>query len=108
MDEPREALKKLRAICMALPDTVETTSFGHPTWKRRGKTFAVYERYRGDWSIALKADPGEQPALIQSDQRFYRTPYSGKHGWVSFKLQRRIPWARLRALLREAHALAQT
>jgi hypothetical protein len=29
-----------------------------------------------------------------------------KVGWVSFKLQGRIPWARLRVLLHEAHLLA--
>ena len=92
-------------MCVALPEVLETTSYGHPTWKSR-KTFAVFERYRGDWSIALKAEPEEQRALIATDARFYRTPYIGQQGWVPFKLQGRIPWTRLRGLLREAHALA--
>ena len=83
----------------------ETTSFGHPTWKVRKKTFAVFEKYRGDWSLALLAEP-DQRALLTTDPRFYATPYIGKQGWVSFKLQGRIPWARLRALVREAHLLA--
>jgi predicted DNA-binding protein (MmcQ/YjbR family) len=104
-DMPRAALERVRAICLELPGTVETTSFGHPAWKARRKAFAVFEKYRGDWSIALKADPGEQHALIETDARFYRTPYVGQHGWVSFKLQGRIPWSRLRGLLREAHRL---
>ena len=106
MDEPpKGALEKVRAICLALPETVETTSYGHPTWKAKKKTFAVFERYRGDWSVALKAEPEHQRALIATDARFFRTPYIGGQGWVSFKLQGRIPWARLRGLLREAHAL---
>ncbi len=104
-DMPRVALERVRAICLELPGTVETASFGHPTWKARRKAFAVFEKYRGDWSIALKADPGEQHALIEADARFYRTPYLGQHGWVSFKRQGRIPWGRLRGLLREAHRL---
>ena len=33
-------------------------------------------------------------------------PYIGGQGWVSFKLEGRIPWARLETLLREAHLLA--
>ena len=48
-------------------------ALGHPTWKARGKAFAGFEKYRSDWSIALKADPGEQRALIEADARFYRT-----------------------------------
>lgn len=104
-DLPRAALERVRAICLGLPGAVETTSFGHPTWKARKKAFAVFEKYRGDWSLALKADPGEQRALIETDARFYRTPYVGQHGWVSFKLQGRIPWRRLQGLLLEAYRL---
>jgi predicted DNA-binding protein (MmcQ/YjbR family) len=78
--------------------------YGHPTWKARRKTFAVFERYRGDCSVALKAEPDQQRAFIVSDARFYRTPYIGQLGWVSFKLQGRIPWKLLRGLLREAHS----
>ncbi len=104
-DVPLAALDRVRAICLGFPGTTEATSFGHPTWRARRKTFAVFEQYRGDWSLAVKADPGEQRALIEADARFYRTPYSGQYGWVSFKLQGRIPWRRLSALLLEAHDL---
>jgi predicted DNA-binding protein (MmcQ/YjbR family) len=104
-EEPKGALQKVRAICLSLPEVVETTSYGHPTWKARKKTFAVFEKYRGDWSLALKAEPDHQRALIATDARFYRTPYIGQQGWVSFKLQGRIPWGRLRELLRDAHEL---
>jgi predicted DNA-binding protein (MmcQ/YjbR family) len=67
---PRAALERVRAICLGFPGAIETTSFGHPTWKAGRKTFAVFEKYRGDWSVALKADPGEQRALIETDVRF--------------------------------------
>jgi predicted DNA-binding protein (MmcQ/YjbR family) len=103
---PKGALEKVRAICAALDGAVETTSFGHPTWKVKKKSFAVVEKYKGDWSLALMAEPEQQRALIATDERFYATPYLGQKGWVSFKLQGRIPWARLRALLNEAHLLA--
>ena len=102
---PKGALGKLRAICLGLPETIETTSWGHPTWKAKKKTFAVFEKYQGNWSVALKAEPEHQRALIATDPRFYRTPYAGQQGWVSFKLRGRIPWSRLRSLLREAHDL---
>jgi predicted DNA-binding protein (MmcQ/YjbR family) len=107
LDElPPGALEKVRGICEALEGAVETRSFGHPTWKVKKRTFAVVEKYKGDWSLALMAEPDQQRALIAADDRFYATPYLGQKGWVSFKLQGRIPWARLGALLREAHLLA--
>jgi predicted DNA-binding protein (MmcQ/YjbR family) len=74
-EPPAKALEQVRGICDALAGASETTSFGHPTWKVKKKSF-------------------------------YVTPYLGQKGWVSFKLQGRIPWTRLRALLREAHLLA--
>ena len=103
---PRGSLEKVRSICLALGGATETMSFGHPTWRAGRRTFAVFEKYRGDWSVALKAEPEQQRALVASDPRFYPTPYVGQRGWVSFKLRGRIPWARLRELLREAHLLA--
>ena len=105
-EPPAKALEQVRGICEALAGASETTSFGHPTWKVKKKSFAVVEKYKGDWSLALLAEPEHQRVLIASDQRFYATPYLGQKGWVSFKLQGRIPWTRLRALLREAHLLA--
>jgi predicted DNA-binding protein (MmcQ/YjbR family) len=103
---PPGTLKKVRTICATFEGAAETTSFGHPTWKVKKRTFAVVEKYKGDWSLALMAEPDQQRALISTDDRFYATPYLGQKGWVSFKLQGRIPWARLRALLREAYFLA--
>jgi predicted DNA-binding protein (MmcQ/YjbR family) len=103
---PPGILRKVRTICGVLEGAVETTSFGHPTWKLKKRTFAVVEKYKGDWSLALMAEAEQQRALIATDDRFYATPYLGQKGWVSFKLQGRIPWGRLRALLREAWFLA--
>ena len=56
-DPPAGALDKVRAICAALDASIETTSFGHPTWKVRKKTFAVFEKYRGDWSWRSSPSP---------------------------------------------------
>ena len=39
-------LERLRRICSALPDTTETVTFGHPTFKAAGKTFTVLETYK--------------------------------------------------------------
>src|SRR5437762_1184562 len=56
----RMILERLRRISLALPEAIETTSFGHPTFKAKDKTFAVLETYRGELSICFKMEPSEQ------------------------------------------------
>src|SRR3972149_2115451 len=71
-------------ICLALPAAYETTSFGHPTFRagRTGKkTFAVFENYRGEDTICVKATLEDQ-ALLVLDPRFFVAPHVGKHGWT--------------------------
>ncbi len=41
--EDKKILDKLREICLALPKTSETTTFGHPTFQVGTKTFTVLE-----------------------------------------------------------------
>ena len=42
-------LKKLRGICLGLPETTEGSQFGHPVWLAGKKTFAI-ARYAGVFS----------------------------------------------------------
>jgi len=50
-DAERGALARLRPLALALPESAETVSFGHPTFRVRGKTFAVLETYKGVLSL---------------------------------------------------------
>src|SRR5262245_15645899 len=88
-DREQAALVRLRPLALAQAEALETTSFGHPTFRVRGKTFAVLETYRGVLSLAFKAGHEHQRAFL-SDARFYATPYSGKHGWVSLRIEGRL------------------
>lgn len=91
---------------MALPDTTETVSFGHPTFRVKGKTFAVFEEYKGDLSICLRVGNSMQDVFL-ADARFYRTPHIGKHGWVSLKVYAApLDWDEIDQLLTGSHALA--
>src|SRR5262249_53125476 len=75
-------LTRLRKICSQLPDVSETVTFGHPTFKVAGKTFAVFEQYKGELGLALKVEKELQGVFLK-DPRFYFTPYIGKQGWVT-------------------------
>jgi predicted DNA-binding protein (MmcQ/YjbR family) len=102
---PAAALKKLRPLCMALPEAVETVTWDHPTWLAGKRAFVVLEPYKGEYAIAFKATVADQTALTM-DPRFYVTPYAGKYGWTSLRLTERVDWQEVRALVESAYRLA--
>ena len=100
-----QILRRLRKICRALPGAVETVTFGHPTFRVNGKTFAVLEEYKGDLGICVKVEKDLQ-GIFLDDSRFFRTPYIEKHGWVTLKVYAaRLNWAEITALVRGSYRL---
>jgi predicted DNA-binding protein (MmcQ/YjbR family) len=104
---PKKVLTRLRKLCLALPEAYETTSFGHPTFRagRTGKkTFAVFENYRGEDTICVKATLEDQ-ALLVLDPRFFVAPYVGKHGWTSMRTAGTFDWREVEDLVLESYRL---
>jgi predicted DNA-binding protein (MmcQ/YjbR family) len=98
-------LTRLRKLCSHLPDTTETVSFGHPTFQIAGKTFAVFEQYKGELGLALKVEKELQQVFLK-DPRFYLTPYIGKHGWVTLRMENiRLDWKEIREMLRGSYRM---
>jgi len=97
-------LTRLRKICSGLPDSMETVSFGHPTFQVAGKTFAVLELYKGELGLAMKVEKELQQVFLK-DPRFYMTPYIGKHGWVTLRMSSKLDWKEIRELLKGSHRL---
>lgn len=101
-----EALQRLREICLALPEAVEAGGVGNPTWKVRGKLFAMrhslHELKR--WSLWLKAEPGLQEALVgASPERYFVPPYVGHHGWIGAYLDVDQDWDELAGLIEDSY-----
>ena len=103
MKEDR-VLERLRGICLALPETDEVRTWGHPTFRARKKAFAVLEEYKGELSLAFQVDKRHQDLFLK-DLRFYHTPYIGRHGWVSLRVGRRVNWIEVKHLVGESHRL---
>ena len=105
-EEPAAGLlTKLRKICSQLPDVTETVSFGHPTFQVAGKTFAVFEQYKGEFGLALKVEK-ELQGIFLKDPRFYLTPYIGKKGWVTLRMQGTpVDWKEVREMVKGSHRL---
>jgi len=90
---------------MALPGTEEVISFGHPAFKTAGRIYAVLEEYNHDLSLCVKVGKNLQDLFLK-DERFYRTPYIGQHGWVSLKVHAApLNWDEVRELVIGSHRL---
>ena len=97
------ALDKLRALCLAYPETSETASWGHPNFKAGKKTFVAYEPIKGRPSIAFRRAPPDVERLLTRRQ-FFVTPY-GRGQWVSLWAEGTIDWKAVAALVDRSYRL---
>lgn len=83
-------MQRVRAICLALPETTERLSHGEPTFFVGKKVFAMgADNHHGDGRIAvwIPVPPGAQSMLIEAAPRkFFKPPYVGVRGWVGIEL----------------------
>ena len=96
-------LKKLRDICLVLPETVEATQFRAPCFKAGKKTFCTLHQWNGNTEIQAWAGVDRQMALTSFDERYRAPPYSGPNGWVGFSLRGKPSWQEVSALARESY-----
>jgi len=103
----RSPVERLRAICLALPETSEKAAWSEPTWRVRGRLFAqLDDHHHGADHLAvwLPAPLGEQESLIFLDpDRFFRPPYVGPRGWVGVRIDRRPSWRLVANLVKRAY-----
>ena len=103
----RTPVDRLRAICLALPETTEKLAHGEPTWRVGGKMFATLDdHHHGADRLAvwLAAALGDQEALVaQNPSRFFVPPYVGHRGWVGVRIDGRADWRRVTSVVRDAY-----
>ena len=90
-DLGEEHLRRVRRICVAMPECSEKLSHGEPTFFVRKKVFAMFaNNHHNDGHIAvwIPAAPGVQGALTTAaPETFFRPPYVGVRGWVGIELE---------------------
>ncbi len=108
--EEREAtLRRIREICLALPETSERPSHGAPTFFVREKRsfLMVLTDHHGDGRFAIwcAAAQGAQGMLVEADpERFFVPPYVGHRGWLGVRLDRGVDWGELAGIAEDAYA----
>lgn len=103
---PGEALDRLRAVCLDFPEATEQQTWGDPTFRVRGKIFAMEKRGDGRVSLWSKAPPGAQDVLVGADpSRFFVPPYVGHRGWIGVRLDDGIDWDAVADLVAESYRM---
>jgi hypothetical protein len=105
----KRTLERIRAICLALPETSERLSHGAPTFFVRGKHafLMVLTDHHGDGRFAIwcAAPDGLQTMLVGADpERFFVPPYVGHRGWLGVRLDRGLDWDELAGIVEDAFA----
>jgi predicted DNA-binding protein (MmcQ/YjbR family) len=97
-------LTKMREICLSLPDTKETLTWGQPHFRVGDKIFSGYGEEKGKKVIGFKLEMDHADAMMD-DPRFWRAPYVGHKGWVSMDATQVRHWEEVRILIHESYRL---
>jgi predicted DNA-binding protein (MmcQ/YjbR family) len=98
------ALAKISALCLALPDTKLTMTWGSPHFRVADKIFCGFGSEDGKQVMGVKLAMSHARAVVKQ-ARFWPSPYVGKHGWVSMDVTERKSWDEVAGLIRESYEL---
>ena len=96
--------RKVRALCLALPDTKLTMTWGSPHFRVGEKIFCGFGGEGGKRVLGVKLGMSHAKSVVK-EPRFWPAPYVGKHGWVSMDIAQRKSWDEVAALIRESYEL---
>ena len=98
--------ERVREICLAFPEAVESGGVGNPSFKVRDKIFAMQHGHEERPSLWVKAPPGAQELLVGAEPaRFFRPPYVGHAGWVGAWLDVELDWDELGDMIEESYRM---
>lgn len=102
----RPIVRRLRKLCLSLPETTETASWGHPNFRAGKRTFVAFEVFNGRPSIAFRLDPVNVDLLLRRKQ-FFVTPY-GRGQWVSLQADGVLNWKLVAQLVDRSYRTVAT
>ena len=105
-----DALRRVRRLCLDLPEVTERPSHGSPTWFVRDKKTIVmfHDDHHGDGRLAIwcHAPDGVQQLLVTEEpERFFVPAYVGHRGWVGVRLDVDVDWDEVAGIVRDAYRM---
>jgi hypothetical protein len=103
-----DSVSRLRAICLALPASTEVEAWGEPTFRVKGKIFAMHaspstHHGSGRPAVWIMSVSMEQDLVMRArPDRYFKPPYVGPSGWIGAWLDKSPPWGEIEELLRDA------
>lgn len=110
-DDSNPAIKRLRNMCLALPEAFEKEAWGECTFRvTGGSMFAMTDNDHhdsGHVAVWIKAPPMVQEILVNADgKRFFVPPYVGPKGWVGVRLDYKVDWEELAEILKDGYLMS--
>jgi len=99
----QDILTRLRAICLALPETREDKQFGDPAFKAGKKSFCTLSHRNGKLNLQVWVGPDRQASLTSFDERFSIPAYTGHNGWINLDLSRNQNWPEIEGVTRVSY-----
>ena len=101
---PDQSLSRIRKICLSLPDTKETITWGEPHFRVGDKIFAGWGQAKEKSELSFKLNMEHAAEIIELPM-FTRAAYVGHKGWVSLDVAQVDDWDEVRGLLLESYLL---
>lgn len=106
--ELSQALRKIRAACLSLPEATERPSHDSPTFFIRDKkAFVMFlDNHHGDGRLAIwcAAPSGVSGDLVDEEpDRFFVPPYVGHRGWLGVRLDVDPDWNEIAGICEDAY-----
>jgi predicted DNA-binding protein (MmcQ/YjbR family) len=98
-------LERMKEICLALPGTKLTMTWGKPHFRVGEKIFAGCGEDGDPPSIGFKMPMDEAKRRVETDPRFTKAPYVGHKGWVEMDVARVKDWDEVATLVRGSYVL---
>jgi len=77
-----------------------------PTYRIANKIFAMERPQDDAVAVWCKAPPGSQVILVGADPaRFFVPPYVGPKGWIGIRLDGKVDWKEVTALIERSYRL---
>jgi predicted DNA-binding protein (MmcQ/YjbR family) len=98
-ERPQKILATLREVCLVLPESSESTQFGHPVWQAGKKTFCRVHHHRDRLGLQFRVGAEMQTMLTFEADRYQIPPYIGHNGWINLDVEDDVDWDEVRELV---------